>query len=321
MNTPNVSIVIPTYNRNEKLNRLLESVVEANPPIEFEVIVVDDSEHESTIESGVKEILADKLRVIKNPKRSFISRAKNIGWRQARGEYIFFIDDDNVLPKSTMELLKSKLDLSPRIGALMPAVYYEKRRDFVWVYAAPFAPGRWKFNLIGRNTVEQSRPKQELLPTDALPNASMIRRSVLERIGGFDETLPINSSCDLCQRIKRSGFEAFALTAAPIYHDVSVPGTLGYWAEHAAEDSARRYYEVRDWFDLMSRLHRGEHLLVLKEFLRSMLFMVPVGAGVLVHPTRKKQSLISIYALMLRGLRDGMRSSLISRERELSEIS
>jgi GT2 family glycosyltransferase len=311
---PNVSIVIPTYNRNEKLNQLLRSIVDAEPTPEFEVIVVDDSEQESVVDPGVHTVLADRLRIIKNPERTFISRAKNIGWKQARGEYVFFVDDDNVLPRETMELLKSKLDSHPSIGALMPVVYYEKRRNFVWVYAAPFATGRWKFNLIGRNTVETTKPKQELLPTDALPNASMIRRSVLEQVGGLDETLPINSSCDLCQRIKRTGLEVFALTWAPIYHDVTVPGTLGYWAEHAAEDSARRYYEVRDWFDLMSRLHEGERLLVLKQFLRSMQFMLPVGAGVLVHPTRKKQPLFSIYILMLRGLRDGIRASASPRK-------
>ena len=288
--------------------------MDAEPIPEFEVIVVDDSEQESAVSPRVEAALADKLRIIRNPKRSFISRAKNIGWKQARGEYVFFVDDDNVLPKATIELLKSKLDSSPSVGALMPVVYYEKRRNFVWVYAAPFAPGRWKFNLIGRNTLETTKPKQELLPTDALPNASMIRRSVLEQIGGLDETLPVNSSCDLCQRIKQTGLEVFAFTVAPIYHDVSVPGTMGYWAEHAAEDSARRYYEVRDWFGLMSRLHEGENLLVFKQFLRSMLFMLPVGAGVLVHPSRKKQSLISIYVLMIRGLRDGIRASASTRK-------
>jgi GT2 family glycosyltransferase len=308
-----VSIVIPTYNRNEKLNRLLRSIVDARRESGFEVIIVDDSERESVIDERAKAALSDKLRIIKNPKRGFISRAKNIGWRQAEGKYIFFIDDDNVLPESTMERLESKLDSTPSLGALMPVVYYEKRRDLVWVYATPFAPGRWKFELIGRNTVERTKPREELLPTDALPNASMIRRSILERVGGLDEGLPINSSCDLCQKIKRAGFETSSLTAASIYHDVSVPGTMGYWAEHAAEDSERRYYEVLDWFNLMSRLHGDERLLIFKQLLRSMQFLIPVGAGVLVHPTRKKKSVISIYTLMLRGLRDGIRASVSTR--------
>jgi GT2 family glycosyltransferase len=314
LTAPAVSIVIPTYNRSEKLDRLLRSIADTKSESEFEVIVVDDSERDSVIDGGVRAALGDKLRVIKNPKRSFISRAKNIGWRQAEGEYVFFVDDDNVLPNSTIELLKSKLDSSPHLGALMPVVYYEKRRDLVWVYAAPFAPGRWKFDLIGRNTVERTKPEEELLPTDALPNASMIRRSILVEVGGLDESLPINSSCDLCQRIKRAGFQTCALTAASIYHDVSVPGTMmGYWAEHAAEDSERRYYEVLDWFNLMSRLHGEEQLLILSQFVRAMQFLLPVGVGILIHPTRKKQPLISIYAHMLKGLRDGMRASVSSR--------
>ncbi|MHB8566487.1 MAG: glycosyltransferase family 2 protein [Nitrososphaerales archaeon] len=302
---PKISIVIPTYNREAKLNRLLRSIVDSKIETDYEVIVVDDSDTE--IDSIIYSTLGESFHIIRNPKRRFISTAKNIGWRASRGEYVFFIDDDNILPRNTVDLLSAKLDTDRQIGALMPAVYYERNRDLVWVYSAPFAKGKWNFNLIGRNSIEKEKPKDRLIPTDALPNASMIRKAVLEKIGGLDESLPINSSCDLCQKIKKCGFEAYALTSTSTYHDVSLPSTPGYWAEHASEDYARRYYEVRDWFDLMSRLHAGENLLVLKEFLRSLFFLVPVGAGILVHPTRRKQSLRLIYASMLRGLRDGVK--------------
>ena len=145
------------------------------------------------------------------------------------------------------------------------------------------------------------------MPTDALPNASMVRKKILEEIGGLDEKLPINSSCDLCQRIKARGYGAYAFTGASIFHDVSLPDIQGYWAEHASEDYVRRYYEVRDWFDLMSRIHRNEELLALKEFIRAFSFLVPVSAGILLHPTRRKQSLRLIYSSMLRGVIDGVK--------------
>lgn len=304
--------MIPTYNRSEKLNRLLLSISEAGIQSNFEVIVVDDSDEPSKIDPKVFASLGERFRFVRNPKRRFISNAKNIGWRLARGEFVFFIDDDNVLPRGTADLLSKKLDSDKKLGALMPAVYYEKRRNLVWVYSAPFAKGKWKFNLIGRNTVEVAKPREEILPTDALPNASIIRREALEVVGGFDESLPINSSCDLCQKIKKAGYDAGALTTAAIFHDVTLPGTPGYWAEHASEDYLRRYYEVRDWFDLMARLHSGEDVLVLKEAIRSLSFLVPVSAGILLHPTRRKQSLRLIYGSMLRGLRDGIRVAAFS---------
>lgn len=302
-----ITIVISTFNRREKVNRLLCSIVDSEITSSYEVIVVDDSNVPLRIDPRISKDLGEKLRLVRNPHRKFISAAKNIGWKQSRGEYIFFIDDDNILPTGTADILSSKLDSNKKIGALMPIVYYEKRRNLVWVYATPFADGKWKFNLVGRNMLEKTKPSDEMISTDALPNASMIRKDVLEEVGGFDESLPINSSCDTCQKIKRAGYETYALTSASIYHDVSLPGTPGYWAEHAAEDYSRRYYEVRDWFDLMARLHRGENLLVFKEATRSLSFLIPVSGGILIHPTRRKQSLRLIYGSMLKGLRDGIK--------------
>ncbi|HZW55959.1 MAG TPA: glycosyltransferase [Nitrososphaerales archaeon] len=306
---PKISFVIPTYNREKKLNRLLESIAISEIKSKYEVIVVDDSECETPIDGHIHSSLGDRLRLIRNVRRRFISSAKNIGWKNAQGKYVFFVDDDNVLPEGTVDTLSETLDANTKIGALMPVVYYEKKRDLVWVYSAPFVKGRWKFNLIGRNELEKEKPGIQFLPTDALPNASMVRRGILEATGGFDESLPVNSSCDLCQKIKRLGYQAYALGSASIYHDVTLPGTPGYWAEHASEDYARRYYEVRDWFDLMSRLHHGEPFLPLKEFARSFLFLVPVSSGILMHPTRRKQSLRLIYLSMLRGLVDGVKIS------------
>ena len=314
---PRISIVIPTYNRREKLNRLLQSIEDAQISQSYEVIVVDDSEAATSINEEIRSSLSGSLHHMKNPVRRFISSAKNIGWKNARGEYVFFIDDDNILPRGTAEALFETLEANPGMGALMPIVYYEKKRNLVWVYAAPFAEGRWKFDLLGRNELEREKPRMRLLPTDALPNASMVRREVLERVGGLDESLPINSSCDLCQRIKGAGYQVFALSSAEIFHDVTLPGTAGYWAEHASEDFGRRYYEVRDWFDLMSRLHRGEVLLPLKEFIRSLSFLIPVSSGILLHPTRRKQSVRRLYLSMLRGLRDGVKISASSDAREV----
>lgn len=305
--TKKITIVVPTFNRREKVNRLLRSIVESKIVSDYEVLVVDDSDVPLQIDPSISKDLGERLRLVRNTHRRFISTAKNIGWKQSRGEYVLFIDDDNILPSGTADILSSKLDNNKKIGALMPVVYYEKRRNLVWVYAAPFANGKWKFNLIGRNMLEKAKPSDEMISTDALPNASMIRKNVLEQVGGFDESLPINSSCDTCQKIQRMGYETYALTSASIYHDVTLPGTPGYWAEHAAEDYARRYYEVRDWFDLMARLHRGENLLVFKEVARSLSFLIPVSGGILLHPTRRKQRLLLIYGSMLKGVRDGIK--------------
>lgn len=271
------------------------------------MIVVDDSPKGTIIDKDTERSLASRLSLSRNPTRCFISKAKNLGWRCAQGDYIFFIDDDNVLPKGTIEALSSKLDHYSHIGALMPVAYYEKRRQIAWVYAAPFSKGRWGFELVGRNIEAARKPWPELLSTDALPNAFMVRKSILEQVGGFDESLPINSSCDFCQRVKKSGYKVFALTTARIYHDVTTPNIPGYWAEHAGVDIERRYYEVRDWFNLMARLHSGESLLPLKGLARSLPFLAEVGLGLLIHPSTAGKRVLLTYRAMFLGLMDGMK--------------
>ena len=307
MNQPRLSIVIPTYNRREKLNQLLRSIAESSPNYEYEVIVVDDSPTSTIVDEDTKQSLGYRLHLVRNSTRLFISRAKNLGWRHGQGDYIFFIDDDNVVPKGTIEILSSKLDQDPHIGALMPAVFYEKRLQLAWVYATPFSKGRWSFELIGRNTEAGKKQWPEILSTDALPNAFMVRKLILEKLGGFDESLPINSSCDFCQRVKKSGYKVYALTSAVIYHDVTPPNIPGYWAEHATIDVERRYFEVRDWFNIMARLHHGESFLPLKELVRSLPFLTEVGLGVLMHPSKTGKRVLPTYGAMIRGLIDGMK--------------
>lgn len=302
-----LSIVIATYNRQEKLNRLLQSIVKSSFKSSYEIIVIDDSEIETKIAEENQQALTKILKVVHNPHRVFFTKARNQGWKNSHGEYILFIDDDNVLEESTIDRLTSTLDRTPRIGALMAVVYYEGRRDLVWVYATPFAPGKWRFDLMGRNTRELRRLEVELMPTDALPNGFMVRRSLVDLLGGFDESFLMSSSCDLCQRIQKSGYGTFALTTAKTYHDVTLPMTKGYWAEHASTDPERRYYDVRDWFVLMARLHQNEQLLLPKEFVRSLAFVLASIAGVLLHPAQGRKSIPSIYVSMIRGIADGMK--------------
>lgn len=88
----NVSAVIPTRNRSAQLKDAIDSVLRQSLPVR-EVIVVDDG---STDETG--QILAsygDRIRAISQPQGG-ASAARNRGFREARGEWIAFLDDDDV---------------------------------------------------------------------------------------------------------------------------------------------------------------------------------------------------------------------------------
>jgi GT2 family glycosyltransferase len=295
-----VTIVIPTHDRYGKLRALLESI-EKNRLNEIDsVIVVDDSEKPIRIASDFQRLnLVHK--VLKE--RSFISRAKNIGWRETKTEFVFFIDDDNVVDEGTIPRIYQTILRLPEVGAVMPAVLYKSEPSLVWVYAAQFLKSGPRFNLIGRNLPRNASLENRLLLADALPNASMIRRKALEDVGGFDEQLVVNSSMDLSLRLKSKGWQVLSFTGSFIYHDVEPPGKIGWWATHGAADPKRVRFEIRDWFIIMHLLHGKKRFFMLRAMLESSRFILPNLLAYLLRSKSRRHLVISLAKGYIEGIR------------------
>lgn len=295
-----VTIVIPTHDRYGKLRALLESI-EKNRPNEIDsVIVVDDSEKPIRIASDFQRLnLVHK--VLKQ--RSFISRAKNIGWRETKTEFVFFIDDDNVVDEGTIPRVYQTILRLPKVGAVMPAVLYKSEPSLVWVYAAQFLKSGPRFNLIGRNLPRNASLENRLLLADALPNASMIRRKALEDVGGFDEQFVVNSSMDLSLRLKSKGWQVLSFTGSFIYHDVEPPGKIGWWATHGAADPKRVRFEIRDWFIIMHLLHGKKRFFMLRAMLESSRFIIPNLLAYLLRSKSRRQLVLSLAKGYIEGIR------------------
>ncbi len=301
-----MGIVIPTHNRYVKLRALLASIERWMTTEVDSVVLVDDSEKPVDL---TKDFNSINLKQITLGRRTFISKAKNIGWRNLTSEYVYFIDDDNVVGKETIAPLLEVISRSKSIGAVMPAVLYKSRPDLVWVYATPLSSRkRLKHELIGRNEARNSALENRLLNTDALPNASIVRRNALQSVDGFDETLVVNSSMDLCLRLKANGWKVFSYTGGFVYHDVEPPGRLGWWAIHGAVDPGRVRYEIRDWFILASRLHRNEKFFRIQVVIASR-FVVP---NLLAYFVRGHER-IRLARSLITGYVEGVRFMLLTR--------
>jgi GT2 family glycosyltransferase len=294
-----ISVVVPTHNRPDKLRRLLSSLQRFNDGVLGAVIVVDDSSSPLDLKS---EFPGLDLRHIVSSRRIFISRAKNIGWRAALTDYVYFIDDDNVIAKGTLNLVFEELSSLPKAGAIMPAVLYWKSQNLVWVYATPFLNRRGVLNLVGRNLPRDSLLEGRLLKTDALPNASLVRRQALYEVGGFDERLVVNSSLDFAQRLKANGWDVFAFTGAHTFHDVEIPGNVGWWAGHGTVDPERVRYELRDWFIITKRLHPREALFRVRYFVVSLRFVLPNLLAYILRGKKKR----ALLGSLIRGYAEGL---------------
>lgn len=303
-----IGIVIPTHNRYEYLRMLLGSIRKHWTDNIDSVVVVDDSTRPEDLSAEFDDI---NLKQIILQSRVFISKAKNIGWKSLRTDYVYFIDDDNIIDDSTITPVFRLVSRSDEMGALMPAVLYKRRPDLVWVYATPLSTDTTTQTLLGRNLPRNADLENRLIVTDALPNASLIRRKALEDIGGFDETLVVNSSMDLCLRMKARNWQVFSYTGAFVYHDVEPPGRLGWWANHGASDPDRVRYEIRDWFIIMNRLHADKSPLAVRTIAKSR-FIVPNILAYMVRGKSRDRLLKSLVKGYLEGFQLRMQNDPIA---------
>ncbi len=104
---PKFSIVIPVYNVERYLKRTLDSVFNQTYQ-DFEVIVVNDGCTDKSMNIAKKY----KVKIIDN-QRVGVSEARNIGAKQASGEYLLFLDSDDYWDKKLLEKINKSLDNKP----------------------------------------------------------------------------------------------------------------------------------------------------------------------------------------------------------------
>ena len=112
---PNVSVIIPTYNRADKVRSTIESVL-AQTFSDLEVIVVDDGSSDDTGKI-LREIYGDRIRYFAQANQG-VSVARNKGIEEARGEWIAFLDSDDLWERDKLEWQVKALDkCGPKCGA------------------------------------------------------------------------------------------------------------------------------------------------------------------------------------------------------------
>ena len=190
MTTPQVSVIIPTYNRAALLPTAIRSVLNQTFG-DFEVVVVDDASDDCVVEI-VKGFQDDRIRFIRHNCRRGGAAARNTGIRNSCGEYVAFLDDDDEwypekLARQTELMLKSQ----PEVGA---------------VYSGYVVVNRNSGRVCRRRIPSQRGNLQEkLLESNPIGGTSsmLLKRSCLEKVGLFDETLPSFQDRDLWIRISR----------------------------------------------------------------------------------------------------------------------
>ena len=234
--SPLVSVVLPAYNCAPFIGATLDSVYRQTYR-NWEVIVIDDGSTDETRAVLVPHI--GRIRYLYQQNRG-TAAARNAGVREARGELIAFLDNDDIWLPEKLELQVHVMQESLECGLV-----FTDGKSFT-------ADGIRRESVISRRLdqwIDANRTKdlrvvtgdilRNLLFCNEIVSASsvMVRRECLERLGGFDEAIQIADDHDLWLRIARE----YAVTLIPRclymwrWYDASqsgpIPDRMQHWQE------------------------------------------------------------------------------------------
>lgn len=191
-----ISIIIPNFNGEKTLARLIESIMKSNLK-NYEIIIVDDS---STDDSLLK-LNHYKINLVKTTTRAGASSARNKGISQSNGDIILFIDNDAWLAK---DAIKSLLDYIEKKDIAFPRILYENGKCFY-----PCLENEKKYPFISC--------------------CFLIKKESLKKLDeNFDENYQTYlEDADFFHRCKLAGLKAAYCEDAIVYHDLKEEADFG----------------------------------------------------------------------------------------------
>jgi len=178
---PLVSVIVAVYNGERFLSEALESLFEQDYS-PFEVILIDDGSTDGSAD------IARRFRGIRyvHQENRGLAAARNAGLRLAQGEFLAYLDDDDILPPHKISRQATYLVDHPDVGCVLA------RQEVILEEGVE--PPEW----LTRDTIFGD--------LDGIPLVSaMIRTELLRQLGGFDETYRFAEDRDLFVRLRENG--------------------------------------------------------------------------------------------------------------------
>jgi glycosyltransferase involved in cell wall biosynthesis len=228
MTAPRVSVVMPTRDRWPMLDQALQSVL-SQEGVELEAIVVDEASSDGTPEQ-LTAIGDERITLIRNRTPTGPANARNAAIRSARGEWIAFLDDDDLWAPGKLRI---QLERAERGGHGMSYTGRIEVDD----------------RLVPLRTRAAADPRgldEKLLAGNPIggPSSVVLRREVLDRVGEFDDRLPPLEDWDLWIRASReTTWDA-------------CPELLIAYRFHAANLSTTAAERISRSYDVLAQKHR-----------------------------------------------------------------
>lgn len=298
---PLVTVVIPTMNRKEALLRLLGSVRDCDYPRDrIEVIVVDNASADGTA-GAVREAFPD-VTLLRQDRNVFCGGARAVGEAASHGDFVFYVDDDNVLDAKCISELVRMMASDPSVGIAAPLMTTLRKPDEIWCAGGTVDWwGRVSYLHAGEHV--GSARSAGVIEATFFPNAYMTRGDLARRDVQHDAVaFPHNwNEPDFACRVRRQGKRAVTVTSALTVHDIDYAGPLTRIGIDKTYDQARS--RVR---------YRRRYLRSFPQWLAFFLIVLPASttAYVKAFAAQKEHPFVALFGAYLRGTVDGFRGSV-----------
>lgn len=237
-----VSVVMPCFNEERFIGKVLQNLAGQYNSEQYEIIVVDGMSVDGTREVVSQFATAHpetRVRLVDNPARN-IPTALNTGIRQARGDVIVRMDAHSVPSLNyvcrCVELLSaSEASVVGMPWRIRPGADTATARAIALAVAHPFGIGDAKYRMAELSTAQY---------VDTVPFGAF-RKALWEELGGFNEELLANEDYDFYYRARRAGGRVLLDTSAHCL----------YFARVSLTDLARQYFRYGVWKAQMVKLH------------------------------------------------------------------
>lgn len=255
-----VSIVIPVYNQWRFTYNCIRSIIKNTKNVTYEIILADDVSTDETI--FAKEIIKN-IVISRNEKNLKFLLNCNKAAKLAKGEYILFLNNDTQVQENWLYPMVELMQRDAKIGMTGSMLVYPNGRlqeagGILWKDGSAWNYG----NRDNRHKAEYNYVKE----VDYISGASiMIRKSLWEQIGGFDERY-VPAYCedsDLAFEVRKAGYKVVYQPASVVIHfeGVSNGTDLSSGVKQYQIENQRKFYDK--WKYVLDKEHfpNGENLL------------------------------------------------------------
>ncbi len=207
-----VSIIIVTYNSEKEIDNCIISLLPQLHEINGEIIIIDNNSTDNTI-SQINNFECKNISIVRNNGNFGYTKANNQGIKNAKSDYILFLNPDTIVPNGTIKNLLDEIIDNKNLWAIAPQLRFPdgsvqkscrrfpRRRDILYesIGLSKIFKNSKEFNYWKMGDFDHNKTILVDQPAGA---ALLIPKNIIAEIGLLDEQFPMFfSDVDLCKRI------------------------------------------------------------------------------------------------------------------------